>query len=241
MTTRPRTVGGSRVMTPEALLPVAFLAGFFGGGHCLGMCGPVVVLLESGSAEGPGWARRFAYNAGRVLFYAVLGAVAGAFGLMLTKIAGIDTGLRVLRWAAALLVIALGLNLLFNLRLLRFLESAGAVIWRKVSPVTRRLLPIRSLTGAVGAGFVWGMLPCGLVYSAAALAASSGSAVTGAGVMLAFWLGTLPALLTAGVSAGRIAGWSRHPSWRRVAGSLMVAVGLVSVGLPVMMMSQHMH
>ncbi len=232
-------------MNPEALLPVAFLAGFFGGGHCLGMCGPVVVLLESGSERGAGWPYRFVYNAGRVLFYMLLGAVAGAFGLMLTKVAGIDAGLKILRWTAALLVIALGLNLLFNLRLLQFLESGGAVIWRKVSPVTSKLLPIRSLSAALGAGFVWGMIPCGLVYSAAALAASSGSALTGSAVMLSFWLGTLPALLAAGVSAGRIAGWSRNPSWRRVAGSLMVVVGVVSVGMPIVMSrvmtTPHMH
>lgn len=228
-------------MNPEPLLGVAVLAGFFGGGHCLGMCGPVVVLLESGSDRGAGWRQRVAYNVGRVLCYAVLGATAGAFGFMLTQVAGLDAGLRLLRWAAALLVIALGLNLAFNLRLLRFLEAGGARVWRRVSPLTRRCLPIQSLPRALGAGFVWGLLPCGLVYSAAALAASSGSALAGAAIMLAFWVGTLPALLAAGVSAGRIAGWTRKPTWRRLAGSLMVVAGVGSVGMPVLMMSQHLH
>ena len=86
-------------MTLDLLLPVAFLAGFFGSGHCLGMCGPVVVLLEtpgSQSSAFSGVLRRLVYNMGRMLFYVLLGVIAGALGVVLTKIAGIKMGLSLL-------------------------------------------------------------------------------------------------------------------------------------------------
>lgn len=221
-------------MTPEALIPVAFLAGFFGSGHCIGMCGPLVVLLEGSHSEARAWRIRFGYNLGRGLTYMLLGAIAGAAGLVLTKIAGIDTALRVLRWLAAALVIALGINLLFRLQLLRWLEEGGAALWRAISPVTRRVLPIRSLPGAVAAGLAWGALPCGLVYSSVALAASTATAVYGALVMSAFWLGTLPTLLATGAAAGRIAVLARRDTPRRIAGALMIAVGAFALALPLL-------
>lgn len=224
-------------MSAEALLPVAFLAGFFGGGHCFGMCGPVVVLLESRQEAARQWPYRVLYNAGRGLFYMLMGAVAGALGLVLTKVAGVEAGLRLLRWIAAGIVLALGANLLFNWQLLRFLESGGAVIFRALSPLTRRVLPITSPPRALTAGFLWGALPCGLVYSALALAASTGRAAAGAGLMLAFWLGTLPALLAAGASAGKLHAWSRRAALRRIAGAVMIAVGTLALALPMTKMS----
>lgn len=214
------------------------MAGFFGSGHCLGMCGPVVVLFETGEGS---WRRRIAYNAGRAAFYVLLGTVAAGLGAALTQIAGVQNSLYVLRIVAALLVIALGLNLLFNLRILAFLESAGAGLWRKLAPLARRVVPMTSMPRAFAAGFLWGALPCGLVYSALAIAATSGTAVSGALVMLAFWLGTLPALIAAGASAGRIRAWSGRPLVRRLAGVLMMAIGAFALAMPLVHQSDGAH
>lgn len=222
-------------MTTELLLPVAFLAGFFGGGHCLGMCGPIVILFEGQRSPDPALPnllRRIVYNAGRLLFYVLLGAAAGAAGLVLTRIAGIDTGLAVLRILAAMLVVALGLNLLFNLRMLRYLETSGAALWKRLSPLARHVFPIYSPGRALAAGALWGALPCGLVYSAVAIAATSGSAASGAAVMLAFWLGTLPALLVAGASAQKLSQWSRKPALRKLTGSTLILVGVFTLAMP---------
>ncbi|NOX69802.1 MAG: sulfite exporter TauE/SafE family protein [Gammaproteobacteria bacterium] len=222
-------------MTLELLLPVAFLAGFFGSGHCLGMCGPIVLLLENPQTQVPvfqGMLRRVLYNAGRLFFYALLGAVAGAAGLVLTKVAGISSGLFMLRMLAALLVIALGLNLLFSLPLLNYLERSGALLWRHLSPFARHVLPISTPARALGAGFVWGALPCGLVYSAVAIAATNGSAIGGSLIMLAFWLGTLPALLLAGASANTLGKWTRHAALRRLTGLMLLCAGILALALP---------
>lgn len=222
-------------MTLEMLLPVAFLAGFFGSGHCLGMCGPIVLLLENPQAQTAGFQgilRRLLYNVGRLLFYALLGAVAGAAGLVLTQVTGVGTGLALLRILAALLVVALGLNLLFNLQVLSYLEKSGALLWRHLSPLARHVLPISSPARALGAGFVWGALPCGLVYSAVALAAASGRALSGSLIMLAFWFGTLPALLLAGASANKLGTWTRNPSLRRFTGAMLLCVGIFALAMP---------
>ena len=219
-------------MNSDVLLPAAFLAGLFGGAHCIGMCGAVVILYEQQGSRVGSWRRRLSYNIGRLGFYALLGAVAGAGGAVLTKISGINTGLFILRFLAGALVIAIGLNLLFNWSATRFLEQAGAKIWQRLSPLAKHVLPVATSGRALGAGFLWGALPCGLVYSAVALAATSGSTAGGAAVMLAFWCGTLPALLFAGASAAKLSQLKSNANFRRIAGMIMIGIGMFAM-LPI--------
>jgi sulfite exporter TauE/SafE len=135
----------------------------------------------------------------------------------------------ILRLLAGALVIAIGLNLLFNWSATRFLEQAGAVIWRRLSPLARHILPVSTLPRALAAGFLWGALPCGLVYSAVAMAATSGNAAGGAVTMAAFWAGTLPALALAGASAERVNRWKSNRRFRQVAGIVMIIIGLLAL------------
>lgn len=109
------------------------------------------------------------------------------------------------------------------------LEGAGGTVWRAIEPWRRRFFPVDSTLKALGAGAVWGWVPCGLVYSMLALALASGDALSGAGVMLAFGLGTLPNLLVAGFAAHRILAIRRYPWVRRTAG--MAIIALAAVGL----------
>lgn len=215
-------------MNPELALTAAIVAGFFGSTHCLGMCGAIVVLFEHGAHTGQ-WPRRVAYNAGRLGFYSLLGAIAGAGGGVLTKVAGVNTGLIVLRLIAGTLVLAIALNLLFKWSATRFLEEAGSQVWRRLSPLAKHVLPASTIPAALGAGFLWGALPCGLVYSAVALGATAGNAAGGAITMLAFWLGTLPAMLLAGASAQKLAALKSRRSFRIAAGIVMLAIGLFAL------------
>ena len=131
-----------------------------------------------------------------------------------------------------MLVIVLGLNLLLDRSKLQFLERGGAFLWRRVAPLARHVLPVSSPARALAAGFIWGALPCGLVYSAVAMAAVSGSLASGAQVMLLFWLGTLPALWVAGASAARLSSLRNRRVIRRIAGSILVALGLIGLAMP---------
>jgi sulfite exporter TauE/SafE len=219
-------------MSLDVLLSAALLAGFVGSGHCFAMCGAVVTLLEGPRPGAMSVTRRLSYNAGRLGFYLLIGGVAGTTGMALTQLAGATAGLFALRICAALLVILLAVSLLFDLRTLGFVERAGTLVWQRLSPLARHVLPIASPLRALGAGFIWGALPCGLVYSAAALAATSGGTGAGALVMLAFWCGTLPALYLAGAMAGRLLAVTRQPSWRRASGLLLLLVGFIALAMP---------
>lgn len=218
-------------MNAGLLLPAALLAGFFGSTHCIGMCGAIVVLFEQQQPAGMHrWLRRILYNSGRLGFYMLLGAIAGGASAVIVATAGARTTLLVLRLIAGILVVAIGLNLVFNWNFTRFIESAGARVWRRLAPLARHVLPVETPARALGAGFLWGALPCGLVYSAVAMAATSGSMVNGSLIMFSFWAGTLPALLFAGATAARLQQWKSKPAFRRVAGTIMIVIGVAAMG-----------
>jgi len=164
-------------------LALAFGAGLLGGAHCVGMCGGFV--LVAGTAGRRGWL----FHVGRLLGYAALGAAAGLFGRTL-DLGGAALGLHRLRFlAAAALLLLFGLGFL-GVVPRRWLEPrAGAV--------GRLLAAVRGRGGRFGwllLGLPIGLLPCGLLYPMYALAAGTGSAVRGAGLLLAFGLGTVPLL-----------------------------------------------
>lgn len=209
---------------PESSYFALFLIGLLGGTHCIGMCGGIVGALSMGAGSKP--SLHLAYNMGRIASYAAAGAMAGALGgasLMLSDQLPIRVILFVL---ANLMLVALGLYLLGVTRALAFTERFGQKLWRYLQPITRRYLPARTVAQAFPLGVLWGWLPCGLVYSALVTAMSSGSALQGAGMMLAFGTGTLPNLLLAGLLAVRLKRFTAHRVVRMASGLLVLAFGL---------------
>ncbi len=93
------------------------------------------------------------------------------------------------------------------------------------------MLPLDSGAKAFGYGLCWGYLPCGLVYSALAWSLASGSAAQGALWMLAFGLGTLPALLLAGQAAGTLQQLKNKAVVRYGVALLLTAYGLQTIYL----------
>ncbi|MEO3958984.1 sulfite exporter TauE/SafE family protein, partial [Chromobacterium piscinae] len=126
---------------------------------------------------------------------------------------------------ADLMLIAMGLYLAGFAQAIVALEKLGQPVWRRVQPLVGRLLPVRSAGGAVAVGAAWGWLPCGLVYSASISALASGSAWNGAGMMLAFGLGTLPNLLLMGVFADGLRRWMQKRPVRLTAGLGVAGIG----------------
>ena len=212
----------------EALAAAAFAAGLLGGVHCVGMCGGVVGALSAGST-GPLWRRLAGYNAGRIGSYAVAGALAGALG-GLAQVAGPEAVLRtVLFVAAQAMVILIGFYVAgWGGAVLR-LESVGSRLWKRIEPLRHRFFPIDSDARALGAGAVWGWVPCGLVYGMLPLAAVGGGPLQGAAIMAAFGAGTLPGLVLAGAAARSLASVRRQPWVRRLAGGTIVALGLLGL------------
>lgn len=210
----------------ELSLLTALLAGLLGGVHCVGMCGGIVAAF-SFRADGstPPFRLHLAYNLGRVLSYVFFGALAGMLGASL-KLAGFLPVQTLLFVLAQGVMILLGLYLAGFSRWVLVFEQAGGVLWRAVKPLFQKLLPVRSTPQALLAGMVWGWLPCGLVYSVLVSALAAGSAASGAALMLAFGLGTLPNLLGMGVFARQIQPFMQHVWVRRTAGLTVAGFGV---------------
>ena len=126
---------------------------------------------------------------------------------------------------ANLMLVALGVYLMGMTQILSFTERFGQRLWRHLQPLTQRYLPARTVAQAFPLGMLWGWLPCGMVYSALVTAMSSGSALQGAGMMLAFGLGTLPTLLLTGLLAIRLKAFIGKRVVRTVAGLIVLAFG----------------
>lgn len=209
----------------DPLLATAFTMGLMGGVHCMGMCGGIVGALSLGPRRASAFVL-LGYNAGRIAAYAAGGALAGLAGSVGSYAANIIPAQTVLFVLANALVVLLGLHLAGAGGLVLRLEAAGAALWRGLRPLGLRFAPADTPARALGLGLVWGWIPCGLVYSALALALAGGDAFRGAGVMLAFGVGTLPNLLAAGWAARRLRA-ALQPRWVRVA----VGLSVVSLGL----------
>ncbi len=210
----------------------AFVVGLLGGVHCLGMCGGIVGALTLGQprarAAEPGfWLLQLGYNLGRLASYMAAGALAGGLGLLLAGAGPLADAQKLLGILAGLFMIVLGLYLAGWWSGLAKVEQAGGVVWKRIEPLGRRLLPVRSPLHAFGLGMVWGWLPCGLVYSALIWSLSAGGVWQGALLMGAFGLGTLPNLLLMGAAAGWLGGLLRRPLVRKLAGSLVILFGLM--------------
>jgi len=207
----------------QFLLTGALVAGLLGGAHCAAMCGGIVAAVcGTGGGDMP-WRRAVAYNFGRIASYTVAGAVVGALGQAGLAWRG-DAALRqALMLGSGLTLILLALFLAGWSPLVSMMEAAGARLWSRVQPCTRRFLPANTLPRALGLGALWGWLPCGMVYAVLLTAASTGNAGHGALVMAAFGLGTLPNLLAVAVFAHKL---KRYAGVRglRAAGALTIAV-----------------
>ena len=230
-------------MSALSLFPF-FVAGLVSSVHCVGMCGgivsafsmaaprpafPIAVTTIPAAAVVDGGLRVLAYNAGRLGSYMAAGALAGGMLGGVRQLAGVAPLQMAAYWLANLMLVALGLYLMNAWRGLARLEAGGRFLWQRLQPLTRHLLPIRHPGQALALGALWGWLPCGMVYSMLLTAMLTGSASGGAAVMLAFGLGTMPALVTMGLLGNRLQTWTRKREVRLGAGLLVLAFGLLGL------------
>lgn len=208
------------------LILTTLSASLLGSLHCVGMCGAFVIVAstpgESGSSKSAllGW-----YNVGRLVTYIVLGTLAGLLG------AGVNTGGELIGLGRLAAVFAGGVMVLFGLVTLA--RIAGARVPRAPLPAfllnfSRRAHQVvfgwRPSVRACAIGLLTTLLPCGWLYAFVATAAGTGSPLLGAATMAAFWLGTLPAMVSVGAGAQRLLGpLARHTP-------VIASVAVVSVG-----------
>ena len=213
------------------LLFGVLVASLVGSIHCAAMCGGFVCVY-AGSSTPRGWKNlpaHLAYNGGRLVSYVTLGALAGAIGARvddLGRFAGFGRGAAVLAgtlmvaWALGILAASFGVRVPGTLAPEWAKRRLGAalVAMRERPPVAR----------AAVTGLLTTLLPCGWLYTFVVTAGGTGSALAGAGVMAAFWLGTVPILLGLGLGAQRLLG----PVARRLplaSAAMVLVLGLLSI------------
>jgi len=213
---------------------VAFIMGLFSSMHCIGMCGSIIGTLTLSLSPDIRNNKKlllpfvFNYNFGRITSYTIAGALAGIIESLLTMHLGETHGHRVLQLLSAVIMASAGLYIAGWFPRFAYIEKAGIHIWRKIEPYGRKLIPVKNRTQAYLFGIVWGWLPCGLVYAALALAATAGDASKSALTMLAFGLGTLPAVMGVGIMTHVLTRLSRMQRFKQAVGLFMIVLALLA-------------
>ena len=213
-------------------LSAAFLAGMAGGVHCAAMCGPLVgIACDARNGRGGGrWlCQAIAYNAGRIATYAAAGAITGAIGAAGLALRGDPPTQQALLAVMSASLLLLAAYIAGFAPLVRGIEAAGAVAWRRIEPYSRRFLPATTPARAFGLGLVFGWLPCGMVYVALIAALATADPLHGAALMTAFGLGTLPNLIAIWAWFRYAAGWTKGRIARLLVAGVIAAVGTIGL------------
>ena len=204
----------------------AWLLGFLGSVHCMGMCGGIVGALSL-NTNGPKLSIHLSYHLGRISTYAALGFVAGLLGLWLSS-SHTYMGV-VLRIASGVMLILMGGYILGSTHLLLWFEKRGSYAWSRVQPLSKKLLPVKSPKHGFLLGLIWGMLPCGLIYSTLSWSLVAANPLHSAGLMAMFGLGNLPALLSFSAFTQQLNQLKQTPWIRTLAAILIITFGLWTI------------
>ncbi|AXX92518.1 beta-carotene 15,15'-monooxygenase [Malaciobacter molluscorum LMG 25693] len=207
-----------------SIITIAFLGSF---GHCIGMCGGIVVAYSSTKVKS-GWSKQLQalshvlYSFGRITTYVILGFIFGYVGGVVTFD---KTTSGILLLVTGTLMILVGLSLSGKIKFLTNLEHSvsKSPIYQKTF---RSLISSNSLTSFYLLGMLNGLLPCGFVYVFAITAASTGNALWGGFVMLLFGLSTLPAMFSLGFFISIFKQTSLRNVMIKIASLVVIAFGI---------------
>lgn len=211
------------------IISIAVLGSF---GHCVGMCGGIVMAYSSTKIRS-NWSKKLQaishlfYSMGRITTYVIIGAVIGFIGNIITFNSLTNSLLLLL---TGVMMILVGFSLLGKIKFLTILEHtcSKSTIYQKTF---KKLLGSDSLISFYLLGALNGLLPCGFVYAFAIIAASTASAFYGAMVMLIFGLSTLPAMFSLGFFIGLFKQSDLRDLFIKSAAVLVVGFGIYMIFL----------
>jgi len=210
-----------------SIITIAFLGSL---GHCIGMCGGIVIAYSSAKIDGtsPKMAQAIAhliYSLGRVTTYTAMGAIFGAIGGVLSFN---HTAIATLTIIAGVFMVLAGLSLIGKFKFLTLLEhSFSGTSWYQ--KIFRETIQSKGLSSFYILGLLNGLLPCGLVYFFAVTAASTGSPFWGAFVMFIFGVSTIPSLFTLGFFAGIFTKSNIRKTMMSLASIVVIVYGLYTI------------
>ncbi|HBC57172.1 MAG TPA: hypothetical protein DCZ03_08415 [Gammaproteobacteria bacterium] len=215
-------------MTLVLIMLSAFWVGLAGAGHCLSMCSGFSGMAATDLSTGiPRWQNFALVQLGRISSYLLVGAVLAA-GLQWLELSTSDSLLVVGHYFALFMLLGLALYLFGFPQLLLPFEKLGGWIWRPCQRLINGLFPIQRPSQAFAFGLLWGWLPCGMVYAVAALALSTGVPYQGALVMVAFGIGTLPAIYSSQAILGYLTQQVRQSMVRKIGGCAVLLVAILN-------------
>lgn len=240
--TWPRIRPPLRIAMPiDALtLSAALLSGALGGVHCAAMCGGIATSFSMWSPR-RGLAPSIQLNAGRIVGYALAGALVGGMGDGVLRLFEWRTLAVAARVCAGLVLVLIALRLLDQRGRLTFLGRPGAHIWRWLQPIVRHVLPANTAWRRMVAGMVWGWMPCGLSATMLAAAWLQASALKGALTMSAFGLGTWLVMVPLTWSGAQMGRWMQRAGVRRGATVFVMLAGVVTMAAPWLMQVPSLH
>lgn len=203
-----------------------------GMGHCIGMCGPIVVSFSMSLQGRPAFVPHMLYHCGRTLTYTILGGIMGATGSFAIVAANIEFLQKGAMYLTGGLIVFMGLSMggwVPHARIFGLNYNPGGVIVKVFAKLSQK----KSFIVYLPIGLMLGLLPCGPVYTALLAAARAGmqgltiaqSATIGMVLMLAFGIGTMPALLLVAKLADL--GWLKYrDKIYKIGALLMVGMGI---------------
>jgi uncharacterized protein len=223
-------------MLTISLVLAVFLGALVSGWHCALMCGGIAAAIERPTA-GIHQARisplqsksqlfylQLIMHLGRLTTYTLLGALAASLGVVVWQ-QNVISIQRPLFAFTSLVLIVMGVRLLRQ----NSTSRLGVGRWFGVKIASYWATYLGAYTGRTSrwfSGMVWGLVPCGLVYSVLPLAFLSGDVFTGAMLMLAFGLGTLPNLLLISTFSASLTQFSQYIWVRYLAAGLLLTAGI---------------
>lgn len=201
---------------------LAFVAGFLGSGHCLGMCGALVSGYFMNASKSRSHLPYLMYQVSRISVYTAVGFAAAALGVVLVSGGWFGKIQSLLQMAIGLIVILLALGILGWLPWQGSIRLLPAKLLRKGYAQSKQRGPV---AGAALAGLLNGMMPCPLTFAMAVKATSAATVWEGGAMMLTFGAGTLPMMLFISLAFGKIKANVRGLMYKAAA-AIMVVMGV---------------
>lgn len=216
-------------MNPETAFLTGLIAGVFGSTHCVGMCGGIAGMLHAQVPKGHGWLA-LGFHGGRLTSYLLIALLATLIGLLPTQVLP-DLAPVIMRSLLGFVMISMAFYIAMPGKFKDRLGAWMAPMTQRLMPLFARFLPVQSLDQATGLGMLWGLLPCGLLYTMVASAVLLADPLATLSMIIAFGLGTTPALLGTGLVGLKARSATNRRDLRWLAATFMLLAGvLVALG-----------
>ncbi len=200
----------------------AFVLGFFGSFHCIGMCGPIALALPQ--HEGKSFlniSSALLYNIGRVITYSIIGVLFGILGKGI-YMGGLQQGVSIATGIIIILFVAFPFLVPSKFKQFSVLQI----------PMMRNAFSnafkMKSMFAYIALGLINGLLPCGFVYMALSAAMLTGTAWNGSMFMFLFGLGTIPAMLSMSLM-GSIINLNFRNKIKKAVPAISILVGIILI------------